>query len=78
MADIQFVRKDSPFMGYDRVKVYYNKNGKDQNAKFMNYGTQHKPNFKIIEDNHYAKNSLKDDELNKFSTELNNNKWKLL
>lgn len=54
--------KLEPYMHYAKVKIYYTKNGHDQRAVFMDYGEEDKPNYKLIESEHYARNRLSEEE----------------
>ena len=60
-----------PYMDYKKVRVYYTKNGTDQNAVFMNFGVE-KDDWKIIEEAHIAGNRLTIAEQRELSTMLNN------
>lgn len=74
MNNIKYIwgKNIEPYMHYARVKVYYTKNGIDQNAVYMNYATDGR-DYKMIEDNHAPYNKLKDDEKTKIGDMLNNN-----
>ena len=60
MSDIQqiYAKQIDQYEGYDRVVVYYAKNGRDQHAVYMNYGSKDNPSYKIIEDNAVRGNRL--------------------
>lgn len=60
-----------PYMDYKKVRVYYTKNGTDQNAVFMNFGVE-KDNWAIIEEAHIVGNKLSKAEQKELATMLNN------
>ena len=60
-----------PYMDYRKVRVYYTKNGIDQNAVFMNFGVE-KDNWAIIEEAHIVGNKLSKAEQKELATILNN------
>jgi len=66
-----------PHMGYRRVRICYIKNGKEQHAIFMNYGNIGKKDYKLIEDNHCARNGLRANEQEEIAYILNNNLMRL-
>ena len=59
MISIQWAKEIEPYNKLNRVKVFYQKNGKDQNATFMDYGEK----YLLVEDEHYSRNGLKEDEI---------------
>lgn len=66
-----WARTIEPYTFLDRIKVYYTKNRKDQSAIFMNYSMK-KKDFKIVEEEHYARNGLTEKEINELQNALNN------
>ena len=60
-----------PYMNYERIKVYYMKNDKEQKAVYMNYGKE-KRDYRLIEDDHYARNGLRENERQEIAKALNN------
>lgn len=60
-----------PYANYNRVRVYYTKNNRDQNAVFMNYDREGGRNYKIIEDNHAPHNRLNNEEIQAIMQVLN-------
>lgn len=75
MKTIKYVwgEKTTPYCEFDRVKVYYTKNDKDQSAVFMNYNTDGGRDYKLVEDNHYARNQLREAERQELAEAINNN-----
>ena len=73
MSELKYVwaRTIEPYTFMDRIKVYYTKNDKDQSAIFMNYSMK-KKDFKIVEEEHYARNGLSEDEIDELQNALNN------
>lgn len=60
-----------PYVNYDRVRVYYTKNNRDQNAVFMNYSGDGGRDYKLIEDNHAPHNRLNNEETQAIVQALN-------
>lgn len=60
-----------PYVDYDRVRVFYVKNNRDQNAVFMNYDRDGGRDYKIIEDNHAPHNRLNAEETQAIVQALN-------
>ena len=52
-----------------RLKIFYTKNDKDQNCVLMKFGEE----WKIIEDNFYARNRLKEQDLEQIYSMIKNN-----
>lgn len=75
-VEIQYGWFINQYMGFNRVKIFYIKNDKDQNAVFMNYGKEQN-NYKIVEDNHFARNGLNDKEKQEIANMLNHNEVEL-
>lgn len=71
-VEIMYGYHIEPYMGCKKIRVAYIKNNKEQNAVFMNYSTDGK-DYKLVEDNHYARNGLREVEQKEISTILNNN-----
>lgn len=63
--------KIEPYANYDRVRVYYVKNNRDQSAVFMNYNREGGRDYKIIEDNHAPRNRLNNEETQAIMQALN-------
>lgn len=59
------------YANYDRVRIYYTKNNRDQNAVFMNYNREGGRDYKIIEDNHAPHNRLNNEETQAIVQALN-------
>jgi len=74
--ELQFGWCVEPLMDCKRVRICYIKNGKEQNAIFMNYGTYNN-NYKMIEDTHTARNGLTTKEQDEIAKLLNNNEIEL-
>ena len=57
MKNVQqiWAKEIEPYGQFERVVIYYAKNGRDQRAVYMNYGDKNTPNYKIIEDNAISK-----------------------
>lgn len=74
MNNIQYLwgKEIEPYGQYNRVVVYYAKNGRDQQAVYMDYGQQGKPSYKIIEDNAVSGNRLNNKESEEIGEMLNN------
>ena len=62
-----------PYMGCKKIRVAYIKNNKEQHAVFMNYDENGGKDYKLVEDNHYARNGLRKSEQDGISAILNNN-----
>lgn len=62
-----------PCMDYKRIRLTYIKNNKEQNAIFMNYNKDGGKDYRLVEDNHYPHNRLREKEQQEISYILNNN-----
>lgn len=71
MSELKYVwgLEIEPYMDYKKIRVYYTKNEIDQNAVFMEYGTN---DWKIIEEAHIVGNKLTKAEQKELATMLNN------
>lgn len=74
MRNIQQIwgKEIEPYGQYNRVVVYYAKNGRDQYAIYMDYGDKGKPIYRIIEDNAISGNRLTNKEREEIGEMLNN------
>ena len=74
MRNIQQIwgKEIEPYGQYNRVVVYYAKNGRDQHAVYMDYGQHGKRSYKIIEDNAVSGNRLNNKECEAIGEMLNN------
>ena len=66
-----------PYMEYKRVRICYVKNDKEQHAIFMNYDKDGGKDYRMIEDNHFARNGLRENEQKEIAGMLNNNEIRL-
>lgn len=74
MENIQQIwgKEIEPYGQHKRVVVYYAKNGRDQQAVYMDYGQHGKPSYKIIEDNAVFGNRLNGDQQAIIGTMIDN------
>lgn len=73
MDKIRYIwgEKIEPYANYNRVRIYYMKNNRDQSAVFMNYNREGGRDYKIIEDNHAPHNRLSNEETQAIVQALN-------
>lgn len=66
------VMRIEPYSDFERVKIYYIKNGIDQNCIFMDYSREG-IDWKMVEEQYKAHNKLRKAEVRRISEILNEN-----